>query len=47
MDNRAIIRAIDNVLDNWAKLDNEHRGSLYGNAVASLTSWKKKLEETT
>lgn len=47
MDNRAIIRAIDNALDNWAKLDNEHRGSLHDDAVASLTSWKSELEETT
>ena len=40
-----IIRAIDDTLSSWIKLDEKHRGPLYGDAVKSLEDWKKKLME--
>lgn len=42
--NRQIIRAIDDTLADWAKLDSEHRGPLYEDAVEDLKNWKSTLE---
>jgi hypothetical protein len=41
---KTIIRAIDAVLSDWAKLDDKHKGLLYNDAVESLKQWKDKLE---
>ena len=41
---RQIIRAIDETLSAWAKLDSEHRGPLYKDAVEDLKNWKSTLE---
>lgn len=40
---RTIIRAINSVLESWAKLDVEHKGQDYEKAVESLSSWKSEL----
>ena len=40
---KTIIRAIDSVLESWARLDDEHKGQDYEKAVESLTSWKSEL----
>jgi len=42
--NRTIIRSIKAVLEDWAKLDDKHKGQLYNDAVKSLEDWKKELE---
>ena len=44
MIDKTIIRAIDAVLADWAKLDEKHRGPLYDKAAESLRKWKNKLE---
>lgn len=46
MSNRSLIRAINAVLDDWAKLTDEQKGPLYEDAVKSLMSWKSELEKT-
>jgi len=40
---KTIIRAIETVLADWAKLDEKHRGQEYEKAVKSLESWKDEL----
>lgn len=40
---RTIIRAIDSVLESWAKLDDKHKGQDYEKAVENLKTWKSEL----
>ena len=41
---KTIIKAIDATLNEWSKLDPEHKGPLYVDAVNNLIAWKKELE---
>lgn len=40
----ALLKAIDAVLENWAGLDEWHRGRSYDEAVRSLVEYRGKLE---
>lgn len=44
MNNLSIVRAIENVLLDWAKLNDRQRGPMYNEAIEHLKAWKIKLE---
>lgn len=41
--NKIIIRAINAVLTDWAKLDDKHKGQNYAKAVKHLEAWRDML----